>query len=122
MDVISRRTMLVRAGLALAAASPLLRAAGAAAAPQPQVYKLVPSRTCKACTACKKHGHNRLFATAEAADEGRAHKGCRCRVRRTRKVSAEQRSAIFHPDGKDAGTAVDRRWPWVRTALRSAAR
>ncbi len=119
MDVISRRTMLVRAGVALAAASPLLRAAGAAAAPKtPQVYKLVPSRTCKACTACKNHGHNKLFATAQAADEGRAHKNCKCRVRRTRSVTSRQRTAVFHPAGKDNLTVVDQRWPWVAKALR----
>jgi hypothetical protein len=110
MDVISRRTMLVRAGVALVAASPLLRAVGAAAAPDTHVYKLVPSRACKACTACKKHGHNKLFATAEAADQGRAHKGCRCRVRRTRSVGVARRRALFSPAGKASRTVVDLRW------------
>ncbi len=118
MDVISRRAMLVRGGVLLAAASPLLRAATALGAPSTHVYKLVPSRTCKACSACKRHGHNKLFASAAAAEDGRAHKGCRCRVRRTRSVSTARRVKLFDADGKADRTVVDRRWPWVAKALR----
>jgi hypothetical protein len=123
MDVISRRAALVRGGLALAAVSPLLRAATAAAGPKktPQVWKLVPSRTCKACSACKSHGHNKLFATAVAADQSRAHQGCKCRVRRTRTVSPQQRAVLFQGDGKGNGLVADKRWPWVAKVMRSSA-
>ena len=34
----------------------------------------------RTCGACKAHGANRFYRTAEAADANRAHAGCNCRI------------------------------------------
>jgi hypothetical protein len=35
---------------------------------------------CASCSACVAHAANKLFPTKEAADAGRAHKGCNCAI------------------------------------------
>lgn len=35
---------------------------------------------CASCAACVSHAANKLFPTKEAADAGRAHKGCNCAI------------------------------------------
>ena len=35
---------------------------------------------CASCSACVSHAANKLFSTKEAADSGRAHKGCNCAI------------------------------------------
>ena len=42
-----------------------------------------------ACTACRQHAANKLFATAAAAASNRAHLGCDCRIKPIRISSAD---------------------------------
>jgi hypothetical protein len=53
---------------------------------------------CHACVACHRHGRNKRFATRQAADKGRAHKHCRCRIE-TKSVSAEEFERMFGKPG-----------------------
>lgn len=38
-------------------------------------------RTACKCNACVNHAKNKVFATSEAAEAGRAHKNCNCQLR-----------------------------------------
>jgi hypothetical protein len=58
-----------------------------AAAPGIETFALDPfggdgkcAPSCAACSACVAHAANKLFATKEAADSARAHKGCNCAI------------------------------------------
>jgi|GEM_PF-2918485 hypothetical protein len=71
----------------------------------------VPNRgqsTCGGCSACVNHGANKLFATPAAADTGRAHAGCKCRVEAAWSISTADYGALFA-----GGTSADRRTPMV---------
>jgi hypothetical protein len=71
---------------AAALATVVLGPGGAAAADTLPTWALDPTPldSCKAgcgsCAACIHHGANKLFNTEAAADAGRAHPGCNCRI------------------------------------------
>jgi len=55
------------------------------------VFRLSTHRQ-RTCGACKANGANRFFQTSEAADGGRAHPGCNCKIvtQRIRRGVAQQ--------------------------------
>lgn len=72
---------------------------------------------CAACTACIRHGENKIFATAEDANRGRAHRRCKCTVVAGPEVSPAVYDALF------AGgrvRSVDRRDPRVAELMASS--
>jgi hypothetical protein len=78
----------------------------------------VPNRRdhdCSGCYACVNHAHNKVFATAAAADEGRAHARCRCLVAPLRTVDPATYDLLFA-----AGPSVDRRTPGIDAILARA--
>lgn len=62
--------------------------------------------TCGACGACRKHAENKVFRTKEAADEFRAHKGCRCAVVDGAVIDKNVADAVFAK-----GDVADKRDP-----------
>jgi hypothetical protein len=72
-----------------------------------------------ACRACRRHARNKIFATQSAADGGRAHKGCNCRIVRASLPEATFEK-LFGPVGKTNREVVDRRWADVRKVLSTA--
>lgn len=99
------------AGVVLASASTLDAISASAAsrattAPGALVYRLSTRNNRAACAACRAHGANRYYRSAEAADAGRAHPGCSCQVL-SHDVARAQYDAWF----ADASRAVyDARW------------
>jgi hypothetical protein len=103
-----------------------LAASNAAAAPTSTVYWLdpdwgagdptcVPNHGqvgCGGCYACVAHYQNKLFASAAAADAGRAHPRCKCLVREGFTVDPGTYEQLFVD-----GDTVDRRTPGVNTLL-----
>jgi hypothetical protein len=95
------------------------------------VYKLAASGAkydcstsqhgCHGCNACQAHAKNKLFASKKAAKRNRhrAHPGCRCGVKRGRRVSREKWRDLFHPDGDRKLEVVDKRNSRVRRILDS---
>lgn len=140
----SRRSFLTRAGIAAGAfAAATFRLPAEALGEKPRhrkhkhVYKLAPDgpkyhcspsqeahHSCQACNACHAHAHNKLFATKEAAKEERhrAHPGCRCGVKRGRKLSRQKFGELFHPDNGKNHVVVDKRDRRVRRILHSKQR
>jgi hypothetical protein len=133
----SRRTFLTRAGAAAGAVVATVGFPGGALASKrrrKRVYKLAPDGAqyhcgsaakgttgCSACKACHKHARNKLFANKAAAEKERhrAHRGCRCGVKRGRKLSREKWRELFHPkEGKELDV-VDKRNSRVRRILNS---
>jgi hypothetical protein len=116
--LISRRVALVR-GVAMVA--------GAHKATSPQTaapgvsYRLKAGPHCS-CKACHSHAANRLFATHAAADQGRAHPGCNCKVVRSSVVDPVQWKALFGNARRLSHKSVDRRWASTKHALKQAAR
>lgn len=134
----SRRTFLTRAGMAAggfaAAFGVPTGALGATRRHRKHVYKLVASgpkydcsasqeknHNCGGCNACQSHAKNKLFANKEAAEKEshRAHPGCRCGVKRGRKMSRAKWHDLFRPDGDKKRVVVDKRDPRVRRILES---
>lgn len=74
---------------------------------------------CAGCHACRQHALNRIFATKAAATDGRAHAGCNCRVVRA-SLPAATFEKLFGPADKPTRDVVDRRWPKVRSALKTS--
>ena len=74
---------------------------------------LAPS--CSTCNACQAHGANKLFASAAAAEAGRAHLHCLCTV--VPGISVPQ--AIFDQLFQH-GASADRRTPAVFSLLQAA--
>lgn len=104
-----------------ALAVPLARSVSAAASVQ-AVYRLNPNwgagdaaclvnpggSSCSGCSACVNHANNKLFATAAAADTGRAHPGCKCRVETACNVDSTTYDQLFN-----GASSVDLRTPGV---------
>jgi hypothetical protein len=99
-----------------------------------RVYKLAPdgpkyhcgssakgATGCSACKACQKHAKNKLFANRNAAEKERhrAHPGCRCGVKRGRKLSRHKWRELFRPEGGKEHEVVDKRHRRVRRILDS---
>ncbi|MCB1000154.1 MAG: hypothetical protein KDB40_12735 [Acidimicrobiales bacterium] len=74
---------------------------------------LAPS--CSTCNACQAHGANKLFASAAAAEAGRAHPNCLCTV--VPGISVPQ--AVFDQLFL-ASASADRRTPAVFSLLQAA--
>jgi hypothetical protein len=69
------------------ALAPMALPGAAHAADTVETYVLDPTRGgtctsggCMACQACQFHAANKLFKSADAAEQSRAHAGCRCSV------------------------------------------
>jgi hypothetical protein len=70
---------------------------------------------CGACSSCRSHAANKLFASAAAADAGRAHAFCRCLVVPLVRLDEGMYDALFVDGGSRA--SVDRRYQWVQAVL-----
>ena len=129
-----RRSFLKRAAAAFGGISlPLTRAAGVAAAPKPSnspaplpYFVLDPEHPCgnapsghdcSACHACHTHDANKLFVSAVAADQHRAHPNCRCVVKQGGTLPYGTWTAIFGPDPQPRAVMVDRRDQRVQSIL-----
>ena len=128
---LTRRTFLARAGSLIAAAlipaacggkktsaSTAVDTGGSGSVP---VYLLSTSDakcsgTACACGACQKHAANKLFASREAADTGRAHVHCNCTVVEGT-LSPDRWRALFGDQTQPNRLHVDRRDPNVAQAL-----
>ena len=134
----SRRSFLTRAGAAAGALVATLGfpASGMAdrGSHRKRVYKLAPdgshyncsksqqaSHNCEACKACQSHAKHKLFANKKAAEKehNRAHPGCRCGVKRGRKLPRDVWHDLFRPGGVNKHVVVDKRDPRVRRILNS---
>jgi len=133
----TRRNFLTRAGVAagaFAAAFGVPTGALGGTRHHKHIYKLEPSgpgydcsasqqsnHNCEACNACQSHAKNKLFADKDAAEKERhrAHPGCRCGVKRGRKVSREEWRDLFRPHGDKKLVVVDKRDPRVHRILQS---
>jgi hypothetical protein len=134
----SRRSFLTRAGAAAGAlAATFGFPAGVLAGGgghRKRVWKLAPdgpnydcsaseqaTHSCKACKACQSHAKHKLFANKDAAakDKHKAHPGCRCGVKRGRKLPRSVWQDLFRPDGGKKHVVVDKRDPRVRRILSS---
>jgi hypothetical protein len=78
--------------------------------------RVAAKRGCAACNACINHGKNKVFATKEAADRDRAHKGCKCTVAEGPALSRPIYDALFTENKHDS---VDRRDPKVASFLQN---
>jgi hypothetical protein len=76
---------------------------------------------CEACNACRKHAKHKLFATREAAEDERfrAHPGCRCGVKKGRKLPHDVYHDLFHPKSGNKHVVVDKRDKRVKRILKS---
>lgn len=75
----------------------------------------VPNRGqsgCGGCYACVRHARNKVFATAAAADAGRAHARCKCVVLPFETVDAATFQQLFA-----ASASADRRTPGINDLL-----
>jgi len=134
----SRRSFLTRAGVAAGALAATFGFPAGALADggrnRKRVYKLAPdgkhydcsasrkaTHSCEACNACQSHAKHKLFANKKAAEKHkyRAHKGCRCGVKRGRKLPRSVWQDLFHPGGGKKHVVVDKRDPRVRRILSS---
>jgi hypothetical protein len=120
---LTRRTFLARAGSLIAAAAIPIACGGKKTSASTAVstgdsgsvpvYLLSTSdskctgTTC-ACGACQKHAANKLFASREAADSGRAHVHCNCTVVEGT-LSPGRWQALFGDKTKPDRLHVDRR-------------
>ncbi len=80
--IVNRRALLARGAAATAALASALGLRVAAGAESLTVYRLDPGDCagCQTCNACRGHAANKLFVSFAAADGGRAHPGCDCKV------------------------------------------
>ena len=68
--------------------------------------------------ACTRHAANKLFASPEAADQNRAHPGCKCQVVKGGELPEATFVALFGSPKALERVAVDRRWAWVGQTLK----
>ena len=136
-DRTSRRSFLARTGAAAGALAVTLGLPGAALGGgrrRKRVYRLAPegahyhcsssqqaTHSCAACKACHKHARNKLYASREAAakDRLRAHPGCRCGVKRGRKLPKDKWHDLFRPKHGKHHEVVDKRDHRVQRILKS---
>lgn len=78
------------------------------------------SHACHSCNTCHKHGSNKLFPSAEAANANRAHLGCKCTVVEGGELPADVWAELFGPVDAVERQQVDRRWDWVAEILGGA--
>ena len=128
---LTRRTFLARAGSLIAAAvipvacggkkTSASTAVGTGESGSVPVYLLSTSDakctgTECACSACQKHAANKLFASREAADSGRAHVHCNCTVVEDT-LSPDRWRTLFGDRARPNRLHVDRRDPTVAQVL-----
>lgn len=137
-NLTSRRSFLTRTGAAAGAlAATFGLPAGVLAdggSHRKRVYKLAPDGShydcsasqhavhdCHACKACQSHAKNKLFANRKAAEKerNRAHPGCRCGVKKGRKLPRDVWHDLFHPKSGNQHVVVDKRDPRVKRILKS---
>ena len=70
---------------------------------------------CSACASCIAHAANKLFASAAAADGGRAHLHCKCLVVSLGQIDPGIYNALFVEGGRR--DSVDLRYQWVQAVL-----
>ena len=58
-----------------------------------------------------KHAVNKIFASREAADINRAHRGCNCRIVKE-EINWQYYIGAFGQTGKDSAIVYDKRWGW----------
>ena len=123
-SAMSRRMFL---GSVLGASALAVPLAGRAAASTATLYWLDPDwgagdpscvpnqgqATCGGCSACVSHYQNKLFASAAAAEAGRAHPGCKCLVEKAFAVDQPTYDRLFG----GGNTSVDRRTPGINEIL-----
>jgi hypothetical protein len=109
-------------GLVTAAGALGVSAAQARAAGTVQVWGLDPNWSddpvacgCSACSSCLAHASNKLFASAAAADSGRAHPYCKCLVVPLAEIDSDVYGALFRNGG--GRDSVDRRHQWVQAVF-----
>ncbi len=113
-----RRGAAILGGLTLSASLPI----AALAESDPSIeaarrwYALVPTRE-HADNACRLHAANKLFADPKAADQHRAHPGCKCQVVVGGELPEHVWSGLFGDHRRVARAQVDRRWNWVAKTL-----
>jgi hypothetical protein len=77
---------------------------------------------CHACAACHAHAANKLFATRAAAESGRAHPGCKCKVVRGGTFGVKLWADLFGGLSSPDQLVVDRRSKHAKAAFRRARR
>jgi hypothetical protein len=77
---------------------------------------------CHACSACHAHAANKLFATRAAAEHGRAHPGCKCKVVRGGTFGLKLWADLFGGLSDPEHLVVDRRSKHAQAAFRRRAR
>lgn len=123
--IMGRRAFLARSAAVVTSLVAALTGLDVSAKRLPEtVYLLDPSASpddpscggCGACLACEKHAANKLFATHTAADMGRAHANCDCRIV-TSTLDYAVWVRLFGPPRHITRNQVDRRWAWVQAVL-----
>ena len=69
------------------------------------------TRKRKSCNACKSHAVNKIFASREAADIFRAHRGCNCGIVKE-EINWQYYIGAFGQTSRDGTTVYDKRWGW----------
>jgi len=69
------------------------------------------TRKRKSCNACKSHAVNKIFASREAADILRAHRGCNCGIVKE-EINWQYYTGAFGQTSKASATVYDKRWGW----------
>ena len=127
---LTRRTFLARAGALIAAVAVPVACGGKKAATStaettggravPMYLLSTSDGKCTgaacACSACGKHAANKLFATREAADTGRAHAHCNCTILEET-LPADRWRTLFGDPARPDRLHVDRRDQRVAQAL-----
>ncbi len=75
------------------------------------------THACHACNSCHLHGENKLFPSMTAADQNRAHVGCKCLVVEGGELPVDTWETLFGAQDNIEREQVDRRWDWVMEAL-----
>ena len=107
-------------GLVAAAGAAACIAPRAWASPPAQLWGLDPdwggeSCSCGGCGACRSHAANKLFASAAAANAGRAHVFCKCLVVPVGTIDQGVYDQLFVAGS--SRPSVDRREQWARSVL-----
>ncbi|CAN5826445.1 hypothetical protein BH23CHL2_BH23CHL2_08980 [soil metagenome] len=75
------------------------------------------THACHACNSCHHHADNKLFPTLNAANQNRAHVGCKCLVIEGGELPVDVWEDLFGAQGNIERQQVDRRWDWVAEIL-----
>jgi hypothetical protein len=118
IHTMTRRAFAKFVAMGAGAGAAVLRAASgparslAAEQPSLAVYAFYPLEEgeLRLCKACLGHAQHKRFATRDAAEANRAHKGCNCPILTTQ-VSTEEFAQLFGGTGGVAARSIyDLRW------------